>query len=145
MTCCSKTRLILDMEDRIIAVLVGQPCDPLWKDVAHAATEVMQEAECQGADLDLFTEKSLSHRRGEFLALPAGVSFGGGQTVCATMWPKLFNLLLTDFILQAPGNLVHTAATRKLIKGILQSHSVKRIAGFQSSMLRYVCPELQTL
>ena len=34
-----------------------------------------------GADLDLFTEKSLHHRRGEFLALPTGMSFGGGQMV----------------------------------------------------------------
>jgi hypothetical protein len=60
---------------------VGQPDDPLWKDVANAATEVMQEAERLGADLDLFTEKSLHHRRGEFLALPTGISFGGGQKV----------------------------------------------------------------
>ena len=81
MACYSKTCLILDKEDRIIAVLEGQPGDPLWKDVAHVATEVMLEAERLSADLDLFTEKSLHHRQGEFLALPAGVSFGGGQTV----------------------------------------------------------------
>ena len=47
---------------------------------------------------------------------------------------------MTDLVLQAPGNLAHNAATRKLIKSILQSHSVKRIAGFQSSTL-CICPE----
>jgi hypothetical protein len=49
----------------------------------------MQEVERLGADMDLFTEEDLHHRRGEFLAIPAGVSFGGGQTVRA--WLKLFN------------------------------------------------------
>lgn len=83
MACCSKTRLILDKDNRIIAVLVGQPDDPFWKDEVKAAAKVMQEAERLGADSDLFAEKSLHHRRGEFLALPAGVSFGGGQTVCS--------------------------------------------------------------
>jgi hypothetical protein len=81
MVCCSKTRLILDKNGRIIAVLVGQPDDPHWKYVAIDATEVMQEVERLGADTELFAEKTLHHRRGEFLALPAGVSFGGGQTV----------------------------------------------------------------
>jgi hypothetical protein len=80
----------LDKEERIIAVLVGQPEDPHWRDVADAAAELMQEVECLGASMDLFTEKSLHHRRGEFLAIPAGVSFGGGQTVRAQ--PRLFSL-----------------------------------------------------
>jgi hypothetical protein len=93
---------------------------------------VMQEVERLGADVDLFTEKSLHHRRGEFIAIPAGVSFGGGQTVQAQ--PRLFSFRLTNFILQAPGNLVHTKAMRKLIQRLLQSHSIRRIAGFQSSM-----------
>ena len=72
--------------ERIIAVLVGQPDDPLWKDTVDAAAGVMQEVEQQGAGVDLFTGKSLHHRRGEFLAIPAGVSFGGGQTVRALPW-----------------------------------------------------------
>ena len=78
---CSKTRLILDKKERIVAVLVGQPDDPLWGGTVDAAAEVMREVERCGAGMDLFTEKTLHHRRGEFLAIPAGVSFGGGQTV----------------------------------------------------------------
>ena len=91
----------------------------------------MQEVERLGACQDLFTEKNLHHRRGEFLAVPAGVSFGVGQKVC--VWLTLFDLQLTDFTLQAPGNLVHTLTMRRLIQHLLQSHSIKRIAGFQSS------------
>jgi len=30
---------------------------------------------------DIFSEDDLDHRRGKFLAIPVGVSFGGGQTV----------------------------------------------------------------
>lgn len=59
-------------------MLVGQPDDPEWRNVVNDAAEVMREVEQLGASLDLFAEKSLHHRRGEFLAIPVGVSFGGG-------------------------------------------------------------------
>lgn len=122
----------MDKEDRIIAALVGQPNDPEWCTTVNAAAKVMQEVERLGADMDLFAEKNLHHRRGEFLAIPAGVSFGGGQTVLTQL--RLFSYWLTNFTLQEPGNLVHTKAMRRLIQRLLQSHSIKRIAGFQSSM-----------
>lgn len=128
---------MLDKEERIIAVLVGQPDDPQWSDTIDAATGVMQEVEQLGGSMDLFAEKCLHHRRGEFLAIPAGVSFGGGQMVL--VWHRLFNTQLISFSLQKPGNLVHTQAMRQLIRRILQSHSVRRIAGFQSSMCLPAC------
>ena len=77
----SKTRLILDKRDRIIAVMVGRPDDPQWGCVIDAAAEVLRDVERCGADMELFTGESRHHRRGVFLAIPAGVSFGGGQTV----------------------------------------------------------------
>ena len=79
--------MILDKQKRIIAVLVGQPDDPQWRVIVDYAAEEMQEVEQLGAYEDLFNEKNLHHRRGEFLAIPAGVSFGGGQAVRA--WPRL--------------------------------------------------------
>lgn len=79
--CSRKTRLILDKEGRIIATLVGQPADPEWGHVIEDAANVMQEVQQLGAAVDLFSDSSLDHRRGEFLAIPVGVSFGGGQTV----------------------------------------------------------------
>ena len=64
---------------------MGQPDDPQWRDTINAAAEVMQEVERLGASMDLFPEKSLHHRWGEFLAIPTGVSFGGGQMVRAQL------------------------------------------------------------
>jgi len=60
---------------------VGQPDDPKWIDVVGDAAEVMQEVQRLGIDMELFADKNLHHRRGEFVAIPVGVSFGGGQTV----------------------------------------------------------------
>ena len=52
----------------------------------------MREVEELGANAGVFTVKSLRHRRGEFLALPAGVSFGGGQTIRAHASARFFSL-----------------------------------------------------
>lgn len=79
--CCRKTRLILDKKEHIITVLVGQPEDPQWRDTVNAAAKVLQEVKLLGAEDSLFNDKWLDHRRGEFLAVPIGVSFGGGQKV----------------------------------------------------------------
>jgi len=82
--CSRKTLLILDKEGRIIAALVGQPDDPEWRYVIDDATNIMQEVQQLGTAVDLFSDSSLDHRRGEFLAIPVGVSFGGGQMVRAS-------------------------------------------------------------
>jgi hypothetical protein len=71
----------LDQEKRIVAALVGQPDDPEWSKVIDAAAAVMQEVQQLGMGEDIFSEDDLDHRRGKFLAIPVGVSFGGGQTV----------------------------------------------------------------
>ena len=71
----------MDQEKRIIAALVGQPDDLEWSKVIDAAAAVMQEVQQLGTGERLFSEKHWDHRRGEFLAIPVGVSFGGGQTV----------------------------------------------------------------
>jgi len=71
--------LILDKGGRIIAVLVGQPEDSEWVYVVDDAARVMQEVQTLGVD----SGKGSGHRRGDFLAIPIGVSFGGGQVVSA--------------------------------------------------------------
>jgi hypothetical protein len=65
----------------IVAILVGRPDDPEWVYVIDDAANVMEEVQKLGANMDRFSDQSLSHRQGEFLAIPVGVSFGGGQTV----------------------------------------------------------------
>jgi hypothetical protein len=81
--CFRKTQLILDKEGRIIATLVGQPDDPEWMDVARDAANVFQDVQRLRAAQGRFSDSSLGHRRGEFLSIPVGVSFGGGQQVRA--------------------------------------------------------------
>lgn len=62
---------------------MGQPDDPGWSEVVEAAVAVMQEVQQLGIGEELFSKKQMDHRRGEFLAIPVGVLFGGGQTVGA--------------------------------------------------------------
>ena len=57
--------------------------------MVNKAAEVMQEVERLCASMDLFTEKSLCRRRGEFLSISSGVSFGGGQKVRAQFKPLI--------------------------------------------------------
>lgn len=73
--------MILDKNKRIVAVLVGQPNDPTWKVAVDEAANVMQEVANEGISENRFSDKHFSHRRGDFIAIPVGVSFGGGQTV----------------------------------------------------------------
>ncbi|KAF8963380.1 hypothetical protein BDZ97DRAFT_1661711, partial [Flammula alnicola] len=113
---------ILDASGRIVGVLVGHPNDPLWDLVINDASEAMTKVQELGLQQDAFTENHLNHRRGDFLALPVGVSFGGGQSV--------------------PGNLVHSKEQRRLIQRLLDCHSIRRICGFQSSAFAAFAPKL---
>jgi hypothetical protein len=128
----------LDKDRRIIAVLVGRPDDPEWSEVVDGAAAVMRAVQQLGIGEDLFSVEQLDHRHGEFLAIPVGVSFGGGQTVRAVFRvPRAFSLLtVSNCQLQEPGNLVHTKGMRRLVRKLLQSLHIQRIMGFQSSKLR---------
>ena len=84
----------MDSEGRIVAVLVGQPEDPEWAYVIGDATKIMRDVQQLGAKMDLFSEEGLSHRRGEVLAIPVGVSFGGGQMVGASHSPSEAHFLI---------------------------------------------------
>ena len=71
------TRAIVDKDGRIIAVLAGSPNDADWASVHRSAYAALQTARrrCR------FPKKTTTHRRGNFPALSAGISFGGGQKV----------------------------------------------------------------
>ena len=77
----STSRKILDRKQRVIVALVGRPSDPTWDQAVYDAAAVMTEVQEAGLEEDCFPDKFLSHRRGEFVAFPVGVSFGGGQKV----------------------------------------------------------------
>ena len=76
-SCCRIERAIVDKDGRIIAILVGQPADPGWPSAHRSAHAALQAARkrCR------FPKKSTKHRRGDFPALSAGISYGGGQKV----------------------------------------------------------------
>lgn len=79
----SRTRLILDAEKRIMCVLVARPQDPEWTAVVEDAAALMEGVRSSGLASNAFSPKSIDHRRGDFVALHVGVSFGGGPTVSA--------------------------------------------------------------
>ncbi|THV03575.1 hypothetical protein K435DRAFT_650968 [Dendrothele bispora CBS 962.96] len=74
---CSSCCPILDSQERVVAVLAGQPQAPNWKGLVSKATEAIARA---GKELH-FTDKQLNSGRGEFPAIAIGVSFGGGRKV----------------------------------------------------------------
>lgn len=71
----SQTRLIVDREGVVIAVLGGIPTGDAWLSVQAAAANAIKEA----AQVIKFSTKHLDHRRSQFPALAAGVSHGGSQ------------------------------------------------------------------
>lgn len=99
------------MKKRIFVIFVGRPQDSDWKMVTDDATTLMQEVEKLGHESGAFDDKHLHHRRGEFVALPVGVSYGGGATVCLFLSESLLmNAHLLAFrnqailFIQSPGS-----------------------------------------
>lgn len=73
---------MLDKEKRIIVSLAGRPRDnpasksKSWQDVVRGADSVIT---MQREEADIRPHR---HRRGNFVALACGISYGGGQMVC---------------------------------------------------------------
>ncbi|KAJ7449703.1 hypothetical protein B0H11DRAFT_1743498 [Mycena galericulata] len=115
--------VIVDRDGRIVAVFVGKPDDRKWDtEVIQGACRAMDRASRKGLETGALTAKDRDHRRGAFLSLTTGVSFGGGQKM--------------------PGNLVNSKGKRRLIARLLKNKHVKRIAGFQSSAFAYWAPKV---
>ena len=68
---------ITDKKGLIIATLCGHPDDLNWESAHKEASAVTKQAQRHICH----TKKNSRHRRGHFIALSAGVSFGGGQKV----------------------------------------------------------------
>ncbi|KAF9462997.1 hypothetical protein BDZ94DRAFT_1259834 [Collybia nuda] len=111
-----------DDSARSMVTLVGCPCDESWSSAVVGASRLMGDVRSWGEGRGAFTAAQSDHRRGHFVALACGVSYGGGQ--------------------QAPGNLVHSKARRMLLDTLLDDHNIQRLAGFQSSAFAYYVPKL---
>ncbi|KAJ7083946.1 hypothetical protein B0H15DRAFT_784520, partial [Mycena belliarum] len=111
---------IVDAEGRIVAILLGKPEDPDWDDVVAEAVKAMYRARVHARKAGMWSPST--HRRGRYMALAAGVSFGGGQ--------------------KRPGNVVHNRFFRCILRRLLRNKNIRRIAGFQSSGLAMFAPKL---
>ncbi len=110
--------------------------------VCDEAVQVLNEVQEEGIASDAFLEKYLTHRRGDFVSVPVGVSFGGGQKVRLYRLLRCFNK--SSWHEQLPGNLVHSKPRQRLIQKLMSHKSIKRIAGFQSSRSKCI-PEYSVL
>ncbi|KAF8910495.1 hypothetical protein CPB84DRAFT_1672840, partial [Gymnopilus junonius] len=105
----STPHTLTDNEGRLVTVLAGRPADPSWHNVVSNVNTSMVHARVTGEE-NFFYEK---HRRGEFLAVAVGISYGGGQ-------PK-------------PGNLLLPPTKQEIVHELLNNSDIKWISGFQSS------------
>lgn len=100
---------ILDRLGRVFGLCAGSPEDDDWGAVSQAAAANIQTArgECS------FLKGCGVHRRGRFLALAKGVSYGGGAV--------------------RPGNLIHSEVNAHALNKLLSTRAIRRITAFASS------------
>ena len=72
---------IADPNGYIFAVLAGMPADHAYKESTMAAFEEFKTV----GESKAFAAQQRTHRRGQFAALPFGVSYGNGQVVPARL------------------------------------------------------------
>ncbi|EIM90993.1 uncharacterized protein STEHIDRAFT_49802, partial [Stereum hirsutum FP-91666 SS1] len=115
---------IIDPHRRLLGVLGGHPDDPNWhRDVLEPATALLEQTRLDGDAMDAWTEKQHDARRGDFVSLTAGVSYGGGQ--------------------QEPGNLKPEKVCQvPLVGRLLRSKPIRRMAGFANSAFMTYAPKL---
>ncbi|OSD05865.1 hypothetical protein PYCCODRAFT_1464571 [Trametes coccinea BRFM310] len=111
-------QLILDREERVIGALVGMPRDEGWSGMV---ADVCVKFEAARGTLNAGALRE--HRRGCFVALSSGISYGGGQT--------------------EPSNRAQPSQKQRVaVEGLLAHPGVQRIAGFGSASLRLYAPRL---
>lgn len=122
----SEPILLVDDDDRIIAVLAGRPIgDGTWEGVVREFDATMKVAHNElrfGKRCD---------RRGNFRTIATGVSYGGGQTVRLTSALQPHLSLSTYF--QRPGTLQHPARNAEIMKRLMANRAVTRVANFANS------------
>lgn len=66
--------------------MAGRPSSSDWDNDMVEASDALKKARTLGIANGGFKDGDLQHRRGAFLAFASGVSFGGGQKVCDTIF-----------------------------------------------------------
>ncbi|KAF6746734.1 hypothetical protein DFP72DRAFT_1076069 [Ephemerocybe angulata] len=118
-----KNVVFLDSKDRIVGGRIAKSQKEDWNEVIDEGAKCLREVRKYGFEEGILTEDDVDSRRGPLLALPVGVSTGGGQT--------------------KPSNLYQNLRTRRLLtNSILRNKAIKRIAGAQSSAFAFLNPKL---
>ena len=101
---CRSPILLVDQEDRILAVLVGRPADvpgrPRWEDTHDEALVAMHTLEDdirwgRNEALPTLPGSKGKNRRGKYRAVNVGPSYGGGQNVSFIACLNVTRLYLT--------------------------------------------------
>ncbi|KAJ7839772.1 hypothetical protein B0H13DRAFT_2417355 [Mycena leptocephala] len=71
--------LILDVDGRIVAVLLGRPEGDDWEEVVKEFIRLMEAVRRRGEARGVFKAKDRRHRRGNYFTLSDGVTRGPGQ------------------------------------------------------------------
>ncbi|KAF6743218.1 hypothetical protein DFP72DRAFT_828408, partial [Ephemerocybe angulata] len=72
---------VVDEKDRMIAAIIDKPTQSDWSAVVDEAARCLRTVRRTGLEHKVFNEEDVNTRRGSFLQVPVGVSFGGGQKV----------------------------------------------------------------
>lgn len=108
---------VTDCADRVI-IGGGTPRSPSWNQALASCIVALKRAR----EISQFTSKQCNHRRGRFPAVAAGFAYGLGQL--------------------RPTTIVHEPHTDRALAELLADASIRRIAGFQSSLLLAYAPRL---
>lgn len=108
---------VVDCADRVI-IGGGTPRGASWYEAAANCVVALKDARetCQ------FTSKQSNHRRGRFPVAAAGFAYGLGQL--------------------RPAMVAHEPPTDGALAGLLANTHIRRVAGFQSSLLLAYAPRL---
>ena len=97
---CRVTQLLLDCDNRVVGVLVGQPQDKGWRAACDGAFEALQQVARTArpakrkVDEAQPTKAKKGGRRGISISLTLGITMGPGFTVCLHLYNKPLPLIL---------------------------------------------------
>ncbi|KAN0092505.1 hypothetical protein V8E55_003289 [Tylopilus felleus] len=107
---------VLDAAGRVMTVLAGRPRGDDWEDVHTRMSSLMEHAGNQ-------VQNARPERRGSFVSISTGVSYGGGQ--------------------KAPSNLRHgNPLEQAVVDSFIEDKAFQRAAGFMSSAFAFYAPKL---
>ncbi|KAI0676184.1 hypothetical protein C8Q78DRAFT_960830, partial [Trametes maxima] len=110
---------LIDKDGVVFAVLAGSPNDSGWPAAMEDICSTLDRARLELLGPD---GRGAEHRRGFFLTLACGISYGGGQKV--------------------PTNSPRLPKEKSLTDTLLANYSIQRVAGFGSAAFRLFAPKL---